>query len=52
MWSLVLGIEVRPRRALVALFKCEQTLARLERDIVTVIAGLRGLVDSELGNKR
>lgn len=32
-WRLVEGIEVRPRRALDAFWRCEQTCARFTRDI-------------------
>jgi hypothetical protein len=38
-WRLDMGIEVRPRRALEAFWRWEQTWARFTRDILAVGSG-------------
>lgn len=38
-WRFVEGTEVRPRRALEAFCRCEQTCARFTRDMVRCVEG-------------
>lgn len=40
-WRFVEGMDVRPRRALEAFWRCEQTWARLTSDILKGMASMR-----------